>query len=127
MNYYIRNNYQELGNEFINHYYNNFDNSFFELVNVFENDSKFTFLDDEVIGFHNFYNLLVNKHCFTSVNHIIDKIKTQPLGDKTLIIQVNGRISVNNQEYLHFAETFVLQYKFSTNTFSVHSNIFSLI
>jgi len=127
MNYTVRNNYKEIAEKFANYYYPTFDNNFVELVHLFEPDSKFTYADQEVIGFNNLYTTLVNHFGINKIEHVVDDVKSQPLGDKTVIVQVKGRVSTNDNNPINFVETFVLQYKFETKSFFCHSDIFNVV
>mgnify|MGYP001277524331 CR=1 FL=1 len=127
MNYTVRNNYKEIGEEFVKYFYSTFDNNFLELVHLFDSDSKFTYLDQEVVGFNNLYSSLTNHFGINKIEHIIDDVKSQPLGDKTVIIQVKGRVSTNDQNPVNFVESFLLQYRFETKSFFCHSDIFNVI
>lgn len=128
MNFVIRNSYKKIAEEFCRFYYTNYDNSFMELVHLYTADSKFTFLDNEIIGFNNLYDLLVNKYGVKSIAHNVTSVYSQPLGDKTVLVQAVGEVIINNCGVKEkFVETFILQYSTQFNSFFVCGTTFIVV
>lgn len=123
--------YQELAQEFVNLYYTTYDSNIQNLVYFFKAESLFTFIDEEIIGFNNLYNRLVNHYCVYKISHEITSFSAQPMGNKTLFIQVIGNLRVNDHMYntpvQPFTETFVLQRDDAAAAYFIHNTIFKIL
>ncbi len=118
--------YRELTESFCNHFYTHYDDNFPELGNLFLNDTKITYLDEELTGFNQLFERIKGYNIFNFKHHKID-VNSQPVGQRTLLITVNGKISINNSfEIQRFVETILLQ-RDDNNQFYIHNYMFKLM
>lgn len=126
----VRANYKQLAYDFCVQYYNTFDLNFQNLIYIYKPDSMFTFMDQEVIGYNNLYNLWINNYGIYKFTHVITSITSQPVGTKTLLISVVGTIKVNDHLYASpdqpFVETLIIQ-KDADEIFYIHGTMFKLL
>lgn len=127
MNYNIRDNYNTIAEEFCNYYYTNYDESFLDLAHLYTIDTCINFMGEEVLGFNNYYNLLVNNYNINNIEHKLSSFYAMPLGNNTLMIEVFGEIIVNNSIPDKFIDTFLIQYDHKSNGFFICGNIFTTI
>lgn len=101
--------YKQIAEEFCKYYYNLYDNDFKRLASSFHPDAQITIKDIEIHGFDNYYKFL-EQNGITKFTHHDMAISCQPLGDASLILTVNGTITVDNSIFVNkFIETLVLQ------------------
>jgi len=121
-------NYKNIADEFCNYYYTTIDNDYLQLDNLFKPTSKFTFVNDEFIGFNNIVNKWKNEYNINSFNHNIISYNSQPIDDNTMLVKVIGSISINNiyTNSSYFTETFVVKKDKGDNLY-IHNTIFQLL
>jgi len=128
----VRYHHKNIAQEFCKQYYTQYDSNFANLSGFYRQDSIFTFLEEEYMGYQNLYNRMISHYGLQKLTHQIKTIDSQPLGAKTLLITVTGLIRANdhtmpNSQFSHFVETMVLQKDDQQNTFFVISTIFRVI
>lgn len=123
----VRNTYKQLAQDFCQKYYSCYDNKFSDLSPLYLNNSQFTFLDNEIVGFNDLINKLksIGLYQFTHYNM---NVISQPLGNNNVIININGTISFNGSIFTKkFLETIILERNNLNNNFYVISTIFKTI
>jgi hypothetical protein len=96
--------YKDIASQFCKQYYDTYDNQFSNLVNLYNTKSVFTYCEEEFLNFESLNNRLVNYYKVNSFQHVINKIDAQPVGDKGILITINGTVKVNN---LHHEQSFI--------------------
>lgn len=119
-------NYRMITEEFCKYYYKLFDNNFLQLNEIYQADSFFTFLDEEMIGFCNLVEK-IKQYNIQKFTHQTINVNSQPIGERTLLINTCGKLSVNDSmiQY-HFSETILLQ-RDDNNRFKIHRSMFKLM
>ena len=123
----IRGKYKDITKKFLKYYYNNYDNSFGKLNTLYKENSYFTWLKEEIVGFQNYINRLkqYNIKKFKHNNKI--NYSSQPVGTNSILINVTGKISINNSIFQHqFSETIVLV-RDKNNKFYIPHTMFVLL
>ena len=122
----VRENYRKITEEFCKTYYSIYDNDFLKLENIYKPESIFTYLDEEFVGFQSVserikqYNIWKFKHGNININ-------AQPIGQKSLLINITGLISVNNSMIeQRFVETILLQ-RDNDDIFYIYHTMFKVI
>ena len=127
----INNEYKRVTQEICNRYYQVYDSDFRNLTYLYTAMSKFTFQDEEVVGFNNLYSKWINKYGIQKFTHNIKFINSQPVSDKTLLINVHGLVRVNDNltqtQYQPFSETLLVQRGNTDNTFRIYNTMFRLL
>ena len=121
----VQENYRKIAEEFCKYYYTNYDSNFMELKDIYSDNSCFTYLDEEIIGFNSLVSKLgiMNIHKF---DHKSINVNAQPVGKTSLLILTTGTISVNNSIHVNkFSESILLQ-RNNDNKFVVYNTIFKL-
>jgi hypothetical protein len=122
----VRGNFRKLTEEFCKFYYSTYDNNFPELENIYKYESIFTYLDEEFTGFSSVLQRIKQYNIYRFTHHTLH-INAQPVGDRTILINVDGTISINDSSTQQkFDETIILQ-RDNENHFSVYHTIFKLI
>jgi len=122
----LRQKYKELTKKFCKDYYFTYDNKFPHLKSLYKPESMFTYLDDEIQGF-NKYLQRIKDYGIKKFKHYKINVNSQPVGKSTLLISVNGQISINNSNKKNnFMETILLQ-KSNDNKYFIYHTIFKLI
>lgn len=122
----VRKNFRKLTEEFCEFYYSTYDNNFPELAKIYKPESIFTYLDEEFTGFDSVFQRVKQYEIYNFTHHILH-INAQPVGDRTILINVDGTISTNHSSFRQkFDETILLQ-RDDQNNFSVFHTIFKLI
>lgn len=122
----VVNNYKNITEQFCKTYYSTYDSDFTNLRKFYKQNSLFTFAGEEFVGFDKLLNRVHNSgiHKFTHNNLSID---AQPFGDRCILINVFGRVSIN---YLvrsfPFVETLVIM-KDINNSFYVYNTMFKIL
>ena len=121
----LRSNYVYIAEEFCKYYYNTYDTNFSGLVNLYYNESQFTFLNKEYLGFNSLHNDIKSNNL--KFSHSDMHINVQPLGPKNMEICVTGKISFNDEIFAHnFTENLVLE-RDNYNRVYILSTIFKVI
>lgn len=119
--------YDIIMNNFCKFYYDKYDNNFDELRSIYTDESLFTYLDEEIIGFSDYKNRIKSYGIYKFIHYNISPT-AQPVGNKTLIISVTGNIRVNyNPTTYKFSEVIMLQREKYSNNYFVYNTIFKLI
>jgi hypothetical protein len=122
----VKTNYKRITEEFCRYYINMYDNNFQNLANMYKTDSLFTYTDDEIIGFNNLVEK-IRQYNIYKFTHSTVNVNSQPVGDRTLLVTLTGKISVNNSVIEQkFSETLLLQ-RDDHNRFYIYHTIFKLI
>jgi len=123
----VKANYKQITENFIKFYYSLYDTDFLKMGQLYKPDACFTFLDEEMIGFNNLVDKL-KQYNITKFTHHSVHVNSQPVGDRTLMLMVSGRLSVNSSPYAEnkFMETILLQ-RDDQNKFFVHHTMFKLV
>ena len=122
----VKDNYRYITEEFCKQYYNLYNSDFLQLANMFHKDCYITFLGEEMVGFNHYAEKLRQLNIYKFV-HKTMQVSSQPVGQRTLLINVAGRIAVNYSiEDYRYSESILLQ-KDSNNKFYIHNIIFKLI
>lgn len=122
----IRTNYKQLADEFCKYYYSLYDTNFYQLSNLYYQDAQFTYLDEEILGFNNFFEKLKINGNYKFTHHQMN-INAQPIGQNNLLISIVGTISINDSIYQNkFIETILIQ-KDDFNRILICSTIFKFI
>lgn len=126
----VRANYKKIISEFCKHYYETINNSGFAgLQGLYRPNAYITFLEDESEGYEIFmqklYNLRIRKMGYNNVTFV-----GQPVGDKSLIINVTGNCCTYNfngvqTQWCRFSETIILS-RDNNNRFFICQSIFKL-
>lgn len=120
----VQNNFKNIAFDFCKYYYKLLNTDFSKLHELYKPESKFTFLEEEFIGFENLLNKIVYSYNINKFHHDINSIDSQPIGNMTLLITVTGYVGVNNiNNNNKFVETFILQ-KDQNSNFYVYNTIF---
>lgn len=121
----LRSNYVHIAEEFCKYYYSTYDSNFSELANLYYNESQFTFLNKEYLGFNSLYNEIKSNNL--KFSHSDMHINVQPLGPKNMEICVTGKISFNDAIFTHhFTENLILE-RDNYNRMFILSTIFKVI
>jgi hypothetical protein len=103
-------NYKTMTKTILNNYYNAYDNNFSSMNIFYNNNSVFTFMEEEFNSFHELTSRLVDFYKIHKFNHNILKHDAQPFDNNKLLLSVSGTISTNNQNQLqNFSETLVIE------------------
>lgn len=117
--------YKQIAEEFSKYYYSLYDTTFVHLSTIYPPDAKFTYLDEEIIGFPNYYEHLRHRNIYKFTHYTIN-VTSQPLNNKSLLLIATGIMSVNDAIYQNrFSEMIVIQ-RDDQNKFFVTHTIFKL-
>lgn len=123
----VRNNYKSITEEFLKYYYETYDKYIPDLANLYSADSKFTWMNNEVMGFNNLLKMFVELN-LTSVTHQIKEYSGQPMGPKTLMVNAVGLLNDDNSgNYVKFSESIILQYNEDLESFVIHNTILNIL
>ena len=120
-------NFEEVGKAFVTHYYQQFDaNNRSALGSLYQDDSMLTFEREKMQGRDAIIDKLTNKVSFKKVTHHINNMECQPTANGGVVVSITGHLKVDDeQNALHFGQTFVLQPVANTTSFYVLNDIFS--
>ncbi len=122
----VKVNYKRITEEFCRQYYSLYDNNFPGLSQMYKPESCFTYLDEEIQGFSNFVEKLRQFNIYKFTHQSVN-VNSQPVGDRTVLIVVTGKLCVNNSTYEQkFTETIMLQ-RDDQNRFFIYHTIFKLV
>jgi hypothetical protein len=126
-NYNIKQNYKNITKHFCTYYYNLYDDDCKKLENLYNKSSVFTFCEEE---FPSYFKLCNQIKLFLGIykfKHYVKTIDSQPIGEKGLLINITGTLSVNNiQTVQKYVETIVLEQDMANN-FYIINTIFRVI
>lgn len=102
--------YKLITDEFIKFYYGLYDTNFIKIGCLYTNYPCITFADEEFNNFMDLYKKITKDYNIHKFNHKITSYSGQPIGDKLIIISINGTISINNNYFQEgkFSETICL-------------------
>jgi len=102
--------FQQIGEQFVQHYYQTFDTNRAGLVSLYGDSSMLTFEGDQFQGAQNITQKLTSL-AFQKVQHQVVKCDCHPvLGENGVMIFVTGNLLVDdNQNPLKFAQIFYLK------------------
>lgn len=103
-------NFQQVGEQFVQHYYNTFDTNRSQLGPLYNETSMMTWEGEQFQGSQAIVQKL-GSLAFTKVQHQVVKCDCQPgIGDNGVLIFVTGHLIVDdNQNPLKFAQIFYLR------------------
>merc|ERR1719230_288333 len=102
-------NFKQIGEQFVQHYYQTFDSNRQQLAPLYNNESLLTFEDEQHQGAPNIVQKLASLP-FQKVQHQVVKCDCQPTVDGGVLIFVTGNLVVDdNQNPLKFAQVFQLR------------------
>jgi hypothetical protein len=118
--------YQKVAREFCQYYHQLFDNNFPNLSQLYSNNPKITYFQNEYTSFDSLMSFIKNQGIF-KFHHIGIAHKAQPLTKNSILIHISGKISVNNNlDYKNFSETVIIK-KDSWNKYHITNSIFNLL
>eukprot|EP00126_Sphaerothecum_destruens_P011356 Sdes_comp20903_c0_seq5m18097 len=101
--------FDKLGKEFVDHYYNTFDNHRENLFHLYQEDSMLTFESQRFQGARNIAEKLLSLN-FKRVQHAITVLDCQPTSDLGVIVFVVGQLKVDEEpQPLQFSQVFHLR------------------
>ena len=98
-------NFQEVGQQFLQHYYSVFDTNREQLSALYTNESMLTFEGEQKLGTQ---QILEKLGSFNSVKHNIVSYDFQPTVNNGIIAFVNGDLSIDGGQPLKFSQVFHL-------------------
>eukprot|EP00440_Ansanella_granifera_P068347 gb/GFBE01074149.1/.p1 GENE.gb/GFBE01074149.1/~~gb/GFBE01074149.1/.p1 ORF type:complete len:123 (+),score=35.63 gb/GFBE01074149.1/:1-369(+) len=117
--------FQQIGEQFCQHYYQTFDSNRAGLMPLYSDQSMLTFEGEQFQGAQNITQKLASLP-FTKVQHQIVKCDCQPSMNDGVLIFVTGNLLVDdNQNPLKFAQVFHLM-KGPTGNYYCHNDMFRL-
>lgn len=124
----IQTDYKKVAVNLCREYYTEYDRNFSNLKRFFRQDTKFTFMEEEMIGFNLLENKVKYNYNISSFLHNINSIDVQPVGTRTLLINITGIVRVNDQSSSSkFTETLLLQHNANEKMWYIYNLIFRLI
>lgn len=119
------NEYVDISRKFCELYYLKYDSDFNGLAQLFRDDVKISFIDNEFIGFNRLYQCFVSDNIHKIIHSNI-KWNCQPIANNAILINITGDIQINmNIVRKKFNETIVLR-KFGYSYF-ITNCIFKII
>ncbi|XP_043469143.1 probable nuclear transport factor 2 [Leptopilina heterotoma] len=118
--------YERLSKEFVQHYYNQFDDPAQRrnLTNMYDpTNSLMTFEGAQIQGSAKIMEKL-NSLSFNTINRIVTTVDSQPMPDGGILINVVGRLKADDDPPHSFSQVFVL--KSNGNNFFCQHDIFRL-
>lgn len=113
-NIFIVPNYRNIASDFINYYYNTYDNYFYDISELYTSNPSITFIDNYTTNFNELVRILATTYNINSFHHTNINFEAQPMGDN-ILIEIVGNVLVNNAFTHRFTETIVLVKSGSTN------------
>ena len=122
----VRDNYKKITQKFCEYYYPRYDQNLPNLRHLYKPKSVFTFINTNIIGFHNLCKNIQSKGIYKIIHHDIN-VCSQPVGDDAILISTNGTLTVNyNNSPSKFTETILLK-KDPDNKFYIYHTIFNIL
>nr|QBK88443.1 MAG: nuclear transport factor 2 domain protein [Mimivirus LCMiAC01] len=122
----VRKNYKAITKSFCQFYFNLYDNNFLALKKLYKPNSLFIFIDEEFVGFDAVYGKIMHNNIFKFKHHDMN-VNAQPVDNNSLLITINGTVSINYDYRPHnFTETILLRKNHNNNNFFVSNTIFNL-
>ena len=123
-----RDYYEELGQEFCRYYYNMFDGEFPSLSKLYVGSPCITFNNKKFSTLYDVYLNLIGDGIWSFKHNNITG-NCQPMGENSVLINVNGFISINSSfKKYKFNETIVLtRENCYASKFYISNSIFKLI
>eukprot|EP00931_Biecheleriopsis_adriatica_P107677 TRINITY_DN81_c0_g1_i1.p2 TRINITY_DN81_c0_g1~~TRINITY_DN81_c0_g1_i1.p2 ORF type:complete len:123 (+),score=24.25 TRINITY_DN81_c0_g1_i1:87-455(+) len=117
--------FQQIGEQFCQHYYQTFDSNRSALAPLYGDQSMLTFEGEQFQGAQNITQKIASLP-FQKVQHQIVKADCQPTINDGVVIFVTGNLLVDdNQNPLKFAQIFTL-FKGPTGNYYCHNDMFRL-
>ncbi|RYP75849.1 hypothetical protein DL771_002113 [Monosporascus sp. 5C6A] len=117
--------FQDVAKQFVQFYYDTFDNNRPGLAALYRDNSMLTFESAAVMGTVNIGNKLVNLP-FEKVKHQVDTSDAQPSINGGILVLVTGKLLVD-EEQRPMSYTQVFQLLPEGGSFFVHNDIFKLV
>lgn len=118
--------YKQIAGEFCAKYYLTFDENINELSKFYYDNSQFTFLDKEFVGYYELFRTLEKTNIRTILHNSLN-ITCQPIGRNNLLIVITGDIYINNCFHSNkFMETLFIEI-LPNNEIKICSTIFKLV
>jgi len=98
--------FTEVGTQFVQHFYNTFNQPRENLMSLFSDQSMLTFEGEQFMGQQQIYSKLSS---FGKVAHNITTLDCQPTTNNGILVFVCGTLSIEDGNPMMFTETFHLQ------------------
>jgi len=119
--------YNRVMRDFCDMYYTDYDNNFYNLRELYTDNSLFTYMEEEAIGFDNYLSIIKNKG-IQSFHHFDIRSVAQPVGNRSIIINIFGKLRINKSFIIHnFTETVFIKRNVHDNNYLVYNTIFTTI
>ena len=117
--------YQKIAREFCQYYHQLCDNNFPALFQLYNNNPKITYFNQEYTSFDKLLEYIrrggIFKFHHSDVSH-----RSQPLSKNNILIHISGKISINNNlNYNRFSETIIIK-KDGWNKYYITNSIFNI-
>eukprot|EP00035_Acanthoeca_spectabilis_P020830 m.434794 g.434794 ORF g.434794 m.434794 type:complete len:127 (-) comp17769_c0_seq1:246-626(-) len=112
--------YEEVGNHFVTHYFTTFDNDRSELAPLYNENSVCTYEGEQMKGQEQIMTYLTEKLSFRQVAHEGTTIDCQPVYDGGVFITVMGQLKPDDDPVLPFVQSFMLQQDGEGSWFILH-------
>lgn len=87
--------YRNIASDFYNYFYTSYDTNYYRLLTVLSDDTKITYAGHELTGARNFITF-IEQSGITSFQHYSVNMVSQPVGDRLVLMQMDGQISFNH-------------------------------
>lgn len=115
--------WQTVGEQFIQHYYNTFDTNRPELASLYAEQSMLSFEGEQFMGIQAIFN---KYNSLGTIKHVLKSIDVHPTINDGIVCFVNGDLFIGEDTNgVKFAEVFLLQNGGSAGIY-VHNDIFRL-
>ncbi|OGM42262.1 putative nuclear transport factor NTF-2 [Aspergillus bombycis] len=116
-----------MAEQFVEFYYNTFDNQRGNLLGLYRNDSMLTFENDSILGASNIIEKLTTL-AFQKVSHQVSTLDSQPSNaNGGILVMVTGILLVDEEETpMKFSQTFQLSPD-GSGSYYVFNDIFRLV
>ena len=116
--------YKYIAEEFLKIYYNLYDSDFRQLHNLYHSSPYITYAEEEFTNFPDLYRRIISHYKINKFSHSSINFTCQPVNDRGIVINVLGRLSVNNNiaQTGSFSETIILV-KNDQNRYHIHNSI----
>lgn len=122
----IRSSYKKIAFSFCQHYYQTWDTNFPMVSKLYISNPKITYFETKFNNIHSWVNYIKNFQKVWKFEHINFSVTAQPLDNNTILIQVSGTITVNDNVYWNrFSETLIIQRNI-WNKWYISNSIFHL-
>ncbi len=123
----VRENYEQIGRDFYEHYYKIFDKNFPDLRDLYIENPCITFRNEKFDSFDKLNRKVFNDRIWSFTHHEISG-DIQPVGSDGILINATGILSANTSLMKHkFNDTILLRKNHNNNRFYIHNSIFKVV